>query len=192
MYLVFDTETTGLPRNYRAPLDDFSNWPRLVQLAWDLYDEDGDLWESHTYIIKPVDFIIPPEASKIHRITQERAEQEGLDLHFVLEKFLVDVRQASYLVAHNIDFDDKIIGSELLREKLDNPLLNTKKICTMKSSSNYLKISNGRGSYKWPNLMELYTYLFKTEFGDAHDAHFDVQACAKCFFELKKRGVILL
>ncbi len=36
MYLIFDTETTGLPKNYNAPLTDADNWPRLVQLAQSL------------------------------------------------------------------------------------------------------------------------------------------------------------
>jgi DNA polymerase III epsilon subunit-like protein len=192
MYLVFDTETTGLPRNYQAPLDDFSNWPRIVQLAWNLYDADGVSWEKYNYIIKPEGFVIPEESSKIHRITQEKALKEGVNLHFALEKFLRDVRQASYLIAHNIDFDKKIVGSELLRENLDNPLIESNKICTMKSSVDYCKISNKRGSYKWPTLMELYTNLFKAGFADAHDASFDVKACAECFFELKRKGIISL
>ena len=42
MYIVFDTETTGLPKKYNAPFTDTDNWPRMVQLAWIVYDED---WE---------------------------------------------------------------------------------------------------------------------------------------------------
>ncbi|MFA6994900.1 MAG: 3'-5' exonuclease [Patescibacteria group bacterium] len=192
MYLFFDTETTGLPRNYQAPLDDFLNWPRIVQLAWSLYDEDGGLWESYNYIIKPVGFIIPEESTKIHHISQERARQEGIELQLALKYFLRDVDGAATLVAHNIDFDEKIIGSELLREKLINPLTAAHKICTMKSSAAYCQIASSRGGYKWPNLMELYTCLFKIGFADAHDAMIDVKACAECFFELKRRGVIRL
>jgi len=188
MYLFFDTETTGLPKNYQAPLDDFLNWPRLVQIAWSLYDADGNHWESYSYIIKPDGFIIPPEVAKIHRITQERALAEGIELRVALEHFLRDVRSASYLVAHNIDFDEKIVGAELLREKLDNPITAASKICTMKSSVNVTKINNGRGGYKWPNLTELYSHLFQKAFPDAHDAMVDVQACAECFFELKRKG----
>jgi len=190
MYLFFDTETTGLPKNYQAPLDDFSNWPRIVQIAWSLYDGSGNHWESQNYIIKPEGFIIPEEATKIHRISQERALKEGVALRGVLEHFLRDVKSASYLVAHNIDFDEKIIGAELLREKLANQVTSAAKICTMKSSAAYCRIPNGRGSYKWPNLMELYKFLFQTGFPEAHDASFDVKACADCFFELKRRGAI--
>ena len=105
MYLFFDTETTGLPKNYQAPLDDFLNWPRVVQIAWSLYDEIGNHWESYSYIIKPNDFIIPEEVAKIHRVSQERALKEGVDLKIAIEHFLRDAESASYLVAHNIDFD---------------------------------------------------------------------------------------
>lgn len=190
MYLFFDTETTGLPKNYQAPLDDFLNWPRIVQIAWSIYDGAGNQWESYNYIIKPEGFIIPAEATKIHRISQERAIAEGVTLKEALEKFLHDVRQASYLVAHNIDFDEKIIASELLRLGLPNPFLTANKICTMRSSASVCRIPNGRGSYKWPNLSELYQFLFQSSFSEAHDAVFDVRACATCFFELKRRGAI--
>ena len=43
MYLIFDTETTGVPHNKTAPLTDLDNWPRLVQIAWQLHDEKGKL-----------------------------------------------------------------------------------------------------------------------------------------------------
>ncbi|MFA5155066.1 MAG: 3'-5' exonuclease [Patescibacteria group bacterium] len=190
MYLFFDTETTGLPRNYQAPLDDFLNWPRIVQIAWSLYDADGNHWESQSYIIRPDGFVIPPEATKIHRISQERALAEGVALRSALEHFLADAGSAAHLVAHNIDFDEKIVGAELLRENLANPLPSADKICTMKSSAQYCRISNGRGSYKWPNLTELYNCLFAKGFAEAHDAIYDVKACADCFFELKRRGIV--
>ncbi len=190
MYLFFDTETTGLPRNYQAPLDDFLNWPRIVQIAWSLYDADGQHWESYNYVIKPDGFVIPIEATNIHRISQERAMAEGVELKKALEHFLKDVQKASHLVGHNVDFDDKIVGSELLRLGLPNHLSLANKICTMRSSAAVCQIDNGRGGYKWPNLTELYNFLFRTGFPEAHDALFDVRACAECFFELKRRGMI--
>ena len=82
------------------------------------------------------------------------------------------------------------MGAELLRENLDNPITAADRICTMKKSVQVCKIDNGRGSYKWPNLTELYNCLFKTGFPEAHDAVFDVRACAECLFELKRRGAI--
>lgn len=190
MYLVFDTETTGLPKNYQAPLDDFLNWPRLVQIAWNIYDSAGNHWESANYIVRPDGFIISAEVAKIHRITQERALREGRPLREALNAFLKDVAGVHHLVAHNIDFDEKIIGAELLREKMVNPFAQARKIDTMKQGAEFCRIDNGRGGYKWPNLTELYRCLFNDSFPEAHDAVFDVRACADCLFELKRRSLI--
>lgn len=188
-YLVFDTETTGLPKNYQAPLDDFDNWPRLVQVAWQFYDGDGNLWEEESLIIKPEGFIIPEEAAKIHRISQERAMIEGVSLNEALRKFAEAISRANFLVAHNIDFDKKIIGSEFLRNLVENQLTETEKICTMKLGVDICRLP-GRVGFKWPNLNELHLCLFQENFIDAHDALIDVRACARCFFEMKRRGLV--
>ena len=52
MYLFFDTETTGLPKNWKAPVTDVNNWPRMVQLAWETYDVQGNLLARNNHIIK--------------------------------------------------------------------------------------------------------------------------------------------
>ena len=77
MFLIYDTETTGLPSNWKAPLTDSENWPRLVQLAWQLHDVNGKLLSRGNKIVKPDGFTIPFTSSKIHGITTERAEAEG-------------------------------------------------------------------------------------------------------------------
>ncbi|MBF0566301.1 MAG: 3'-5' exonuclease [Nitrospirae bacterium] len=192
MYLFFDTETTGLPRNYRAPLSDVRNWPRMVQIAWLLYDEEGNQISGRDYIIKPDGFVIPKEASNIHHITTEKARQEGHDLAPVLEEFYELVQSAEYLVAHNMDFDEKIIGAEFLRNNMPNILDGKKKICTMKSFVTFCALPrvNYRG-YKWPKLDELYRLLFQESVAGAHNAVADTLATARCFWELKKRGIYI-
>jgi DNA polymerase-3 subunit epsilon len=190
MYLFFDTETTGLPRDYKAPASDSDNWPRIVQIAWSIYDSEGNSWESCEYIIKPNGFIIPEEAAKIHRVSQERAEKEGIELEVALKHFSEDVKKSEFIVAHNIDFDDKVISAEFYRLGMWNVLDSARKICTMKSSVDFCRIPNAYGRYKWPNLDELHNSLFGVGFPDAHDALIDVNACAKCFFELKNRNII--
>lgn len=190
MYLVFDTETTGLPRNWKAPVTDVNNWPRMVQIAWILYDNDGNELEADSYIIKPVGFEIPYEAQRVHGISTVRALQEGEDLGFVLQRFTDAMDRAEYLVAHNINFDEMIVGAEFIRANvIFNNMNNMKKLCTMVLSTDYCKIPGNYG-YKWPNLTELYFALFKIKFEEAHNAEADVRACAKCFFELKRLGVI--
>ena len=51
MYLTFDSETTGLPKNFKAPISDSENWPRLVQLAWQINDEEGQLINKNDALI---------------------------------------------------------------------------------------------------------------------------------------------
>ena len=187
--LFFDTETTGVPRNWKAPASDTKNWPRLVQLAWQLYDEQGTLLESKSAIIKPDNFLISKESSNVHGITTERAYVEGKDLTMILSEFESTLKEANLLIAHNMSFDEKIIGAEFYRLSNINPLLKIKKLCTMEKSTNICKI-DGQYGYKWPKLEELHYFLFDKYFEDVHNAKTDIQATADCYFELKRRTLI--
>ncbi len=69
MYLIYDTETTGLPKNFSAPVSDSENWPRLVQVAWQLHNDMGELIEVKNFIVRPDGFTIPYNAEKIHGIS---------------------------------------------------------------------------------------------------------------------------
>ena len=189
MYLFFDTETTGLPRNWKAPVTDLNNWPRMIQIAWILCDNKGNRLESHDYIIKPENFEIPLEASKIHGISTEKAINEGVALEMVLNKFNELVERADFIVAHNISFDEKILGAELLRKNIKSNFNKKRKLCTMQSSTYYCKLPGPYG-YKWPKLSELHIKLFGVDFEDAHDASADINATEKCFWEMRKRGLI--
>ena len=189
MYLFFDTETTGLPRDYKASAEDFDNWPRLVQIAWLSFDKDGNQVGENNYIIKPEGFTIPSDASRVHGISTERALNEGVELQSVLIEFQNQISQASYLVAHNMSFDEKNVGAEFLRNNMVNSIEAIDKICTMEQSTNYCKL-NGRYGYKWPKLSELHYKLFGTGFEEAHNAAVDINATAKCFWEMKKIGVL--
>jgi DNA polymerase-3 subunit alpha len=191
MFIIFDTETTGLPRNYNAPLSDFDNWPRVVQIAWQLHDATGKLQDAKNFIVKPEGFSIPFNSEKVHGISTERALRDGLPLIEVINIFLEDVNQCDYLAGHNIEFDLNVMGCELLRCGLINYLEEKKSLDTKDLSTDYCAIPGGKGGkFKWPTLTELYTKLFNEGFGDAHDAAYDVSATGKAFFELLKRGVI--
>jgi len=189
MYLFFDTETTGLPKNYKAPVTDLENWPRLVQLAYIYTDEKGQTIETGNHIIKPVGFEIPKQSSDVHGITQEIALEKGEDLIIVLNKFRAFALNCKYLVAHNMSFDEKIIGSEFIRNKIESIKPTKEKICTMLATVNFCELP-GMYGFKWPKLQELHNKLFGFEFEAAHDALNDVRATVKCFFELKLRKII--
>ena len=189
-YLFFDTETTGLPKNWQAPVSDLDNWPRLIQIAWVVY-KDGIKAGGNDLIIKPENFEIPAEASAIHGITTEKAKKDGVLLQEALDKFNGLILQANYLVGHNINFDEMIVGAEFLRKKMPNSFGNKEKICTKEMSTNFCAIpsANGYGRYKWPKLSELHLKLFNSAFKDSHNARADVEATAKCFWEMKRRGI---
>ncbi|MCH6198127.1 DNA polymerase III subunit alpha [Aquiflexum sp. LQ15W] len=191
MYIIFDTETTGLPRSYNAPMSDDDNWPRLVQVAWQLHDAKGKLLSNHNYIVKPEGFTIPYNAEKVHGISTERATREGHALDKVLAIFHEDVGKAKYLVGHNIGFDINVVGSEFLRKQIPMKLQSMKEMDTKDLSTDFCALPGGKGGkYKWPTLTELHQKLFGNGFQDAHDAAYDVAATAKCFFGLITQKVI--
>jgi len=190
MYLFFDTETTGLPLNWRAPITDLDNWPRMVQIAWILCDEQGSRLESNDFIIKPEGFVIPDSATSVHGISTEKAINEGEDLKKILILFNDLIKQADYIVAHNISFDEKIIGAEFLRKGILSDFETKPRLCTMQASTNYCALPSSSSGYKWPKLSELHIKLFGRDFDDAHDASADINATEKCFWELKKIGLI--
>jgi DNA polymerase-3 subunit epsilon len=191
MILFFDTETTGLPKNWKAPVTDLNNWPRMVQLAYILYDTNENVISKGDYIIKPEGYSIPSDSSNIHGISTEKAIREGKELRLVLDEFNSLLSKAEYLVAHNISFDEKIVGAEFLRIEMQNSIPSKRKICTMESSTNFCAIDGPYG-YKWPKLSELHYKLFHSNFEEAHNAAEDIKATAKCFWELKRQGVINL
>lgn len=191
MFLIFDTETTGLPRNYNAPVTDLDNWPRMVQIAWQLHDKHGKLLHHDSIIIKPEGYTIPFNAVQVHGISTERANVEGQDLVKVLRDFALVVNDSAYLCGHNIEFDINIIAAEFLRCGLPNFFEGRVRFDTKSDqTTNYCCIPGGKGGkFKWPTLSELYVKLFDNSFEEAHNAAFDVQATARVFFELLKRGI---
>lgn len=189
MYLFFDTETTGLPRNWKAPVTDTKNWPRMIQIAWVYTDAAGAVIDRCSYIIKPEGFTIPNAASKVHRISTERAISEGSELSSVLKEFNDLINETKFLVAHNISFDEKIVGAEFIRKNISTQLFEKSKLCTMQASTDFCRIP-GLYGYKWPKLSELHYTLFGEEFEEAHDAAADINATVRSFWEMKKRGII--
>lgn len=188
-YLFFDTETTGVPRNYKAPVSDSSNWPRLVQLGWIVTDSEGHETKSNNYIIRPDGFTIPADVAKLHGITTERALAEGVSLLGVLEEFVEDLESVRNIVGHNIEFDKNIIAAELYRNSMPYHFNQWRSYCTMHASTNFCAIRGPYG-FKWPRLVELYKKLFGYTFDDAHNAFADITATKECFWEMRRRGLI--
>ena len=191
MFLIFDTETTGLPKRYNAPLSDTDNWPRCVQIAWQLHDAMGNLLEHDDFLVVPEGFDIPYDSERIHGISTELARVQGKPLREVSEKFLEVLSKTTYIVGQNIDFDINIMGCELYRLGLPNPLVSMPVLDTCTETTAQLcQLPGGRGGkFKLPTLTELHEYLFQEPFAEAHNASADVEATARCFLELLRQGV---
>ena len=100
MYLIFDTETTGLPKRWDAPITDTDNWPRVVQIAWQLHDEMGNLIEHEDYLIKPDGFDIPYDSERVHGISTQLAQEQGIALEEMLEKFNIALSKTKFVLMH--------------------------------------------------------------------------------------------
>lgn len=191
-YLFFDTETTGIPKDYKAPCTNTDNWPRLIQLGWLLTDAEGRILSEGNHIVRPDGFEIPKAASDVHGITTEFALENGKPLLDVIFAFGADLNQSQLVVGHNLDYDLHILGAEYVRLGYDSRIMFARPtLCTMQATIQYCNIP-GRFGPKWPKLMELYTKLFGQEFDGAHDAMADIVATKECFFELIRRGIVRL
>ncbi len=188
MLLVFDTETTGLWRR-NAPVGDLRVSPRLVQIAWLLCDDGGRIIRRECFVVSPDGFSIPPDAVRVHGITTDAAMRLGVPLSVVLEAFRRGVAGSGTVVAHNMAFDSRVVAAECARCGVANPLAGMPLVCTMEASVGVCNLRRP-GGLKWPTLLELHRTLFGSTYAGAHDAENDAAACARCFFELKRRGVI--
>jgi DNA polymerase-3 subunit alpha len=190
VFLIFDTETTGLPQRFNAPLTDFDNWPRAVQIAWQLHDEKGRLIEAQNYVIKPEGFDIPFNAAKIHGITTQVAQHYGVPLQKAMAHFTEALEKVPFIVGHNLAFDNNILGCEYLRLGQENRLESPKVLDTGEQTRDYCRLTGGRGAgYKMPKLEELHEILFHQKFAEAHNAAADVEATARCFFEALRLNI---
>ncbi len=189
MYLIFDTETTGLPKRWDAPVTDTDNWPRCIQIAWQLHDAMGGLIEHHDFMVRPDGFNIPYDAERIHGISTDLALEQGISLAEVLEKFNIALSKSKFIVGQNVGFDVNIMGSEFHRLGVESPLAAMKVLDTCTEiTAEMLKLPGGRGGkFKLPTLTELHQYLFGEPFSEAHNATADVEATTRCFLELVKR-----
>lgn len=185
LYLGFDTETTD-KADFRAPAN-ADHQPDLVQLAARVYDEEKNYAHFKLYVVpeKP----ISDGAFNTHGIDAETAKKQGVPRRVALAMFFNFLKITDTLVAHNLNFDMRILMTALAREGIDNGLLLMKlQYCTMLTATNVCKLPGQiAGKYKWPSLQEAYKILVDQQgFVDAHDAMVDVDACIAIHRSLMK------
>ena len=142
MYLIFDTETTGLPKRWDAPISDSENWPRAIQIAWQLHDEMGELVEHDDFLIQPDGFNIPYDAEKIHGISTELA-LNGITLQEGLARFQQALGKTKFIVGQNVGFDVNIMGAEFYREGIETKLTELPVLDTCETTAQLCQIPEG-------------------------------------------------
>lgn len=196
IFFIFDLETNGLPCHSGMNYKFTNNWPGIVQIAWGIYNSNGDNLVFRNYIIKPNKFKISQESSNIHGISHNFANKNGIKIDEIFDDLEEDLIKSDYIVAHNLNFDRNNLLAELTRNNRNDliHLFESKQhICTLNETINFCRISRSpNGSYKWPKLSELYEKLFNRKIRNAHNAKYDVENLSLCFFKLLKNNEIRL
>ena len=189
--LYIDTETTGLPIDYTEHYTKLENWPYVVQIALIIEDDNYGVLAKRDIMVKPDIYTIPDSASKIHGITNKKAEfGEKREEVFIFMDLVLS--KSDVIIGHNASFDLNIIKAEIVRTKgLENVLFDKKEhtiVDTMRMGKDVCKIPGNvmYGGYKYPKLDELYYKLFNVHFENQHTAMADVEATYECYKELLK------
>lgn len=208
--LFFDTETNGLPANRWVPPAQHKHWPHILQIAWSLWSigDGGDatlLTQASLYVQPPPDMVWSAEAAKVHGLTRPLLRDLGVPAEQVLTWFAADAREADLIVAHNLDFDKKVVWAAAARTglpALSDPATWWPKAeqCFMLATTNICKIPTQptekcpvpKSPYKWPRLSDVWTWLWPTRPlpTDLHDASVDVDVLVQCWIALHAKGLL--
>src|SRR5260221_2741319 len=112
-YFVFDTETTGLC-DFNRPAH-AEGQPRLASWAMMFVDDDLHVTEGWHGLVKPDGWTMPSEATAINGLTDERLRAEGRSVRLPLFLIGLAIEQQYTLVAHNLQYDAKVMRGELRR-----------------------------------------------------------------------------
>jgi DNA polymerase III epsilon subunit-like protein len=161
--LIFDTETTGLPKTREQAYQKPDNWPHLVSISWVILDSDTNIiLTQKSYIVKPL-WRIPDDSIAIHKITNEIAHNKGVPLHDVIEDFLSETYDK--LVSHNINFDMNVLENAIVWDLGRGGRFIPKSVdCTMIIAQKYCRLPGKKSNiHKFPKLKEMYEFIFKKQ-----------------------------
>ena len=211
--LVFDVETTGLmPKRAKTDVNPIpiEAYPHILQLSYAVYNiHENSLVETYdTYIKVSTNIEILPVITNLTGITRELCDSVGVPILKALKQFYKAYQSADCIVAHNIEFDEKMIRIETERNRSDilkkspecmtvfnstyEELNGVERYCTMRKGTaiaNIMVESKFPGkppSLKWPRLNELYGKIFDGEtVNGLHNAIVDVLVCLRCYMKMR-------
>jgi len=207
--LIFDTETTGLPKTKYINTDTLKLWPYIVQFSYIIFDTTkNDILETCDNVVKVYNGVnIPEESIVFHGITNKMSQEKGVDIFKILNEFCCHLKNVDMLVGHNISFDINMVKVELHRIIYENSsniseneinsiksnlilLTNFNNVyCTLQKSINLCDIIKtnkfGKTYKKFPKLVELHQKLFTTTPNNLHNSFNDILVTLRCFMKLK-------
>jgi DNA polymerase III epsilon subunit-like protein len=204
-FLVYDTETTGLPQSKYVKMSLVDLWPYVVQFSYIIYDSETNKLGKNDQIIKiPENVIMSQENIALHGITNEMSSTCGVSINNVIEEFLNTIERVDLIIGHNLEFDLNMLKIEIMRMIRDTTNEEIKKIyqeklikignydkyyCTMKTTVDLCKLPSpykkNKDQYKYPKLDELHNYLFGVKPQKLHNSLNDVIITLRCFYRLK-------
>lgn len=194
MYLIYDTETTGLVNHKLGPIP---AQPGIVKFGAILFSEKREELSSINLLVKPRSFITT-KAEATHKITQSVADGHGVSELMAVSIWDRLAEKADHMVAHNETFDWTVMESARLLYRIERRgAREEKRFCTKIASTPILKLPPTASMIKWghghqfknPSLTECHTHFFGRGFDNAHDVMADVRALARVFFHLLDLGV---
>jgi DNA polymerase III epsilon subunit-like protein len=151
-FLIFDTETTGLPpRAPRGappiPADD-PRQPRMASFAGIIADDLGNTISEQKFYVKPEGWTMAAfdamaiaagkkPASEVNGLTDDLLNERGIPVREVLDFYTRWISSGLIAVAHNAVFDKKIMRGELRRAGMSDLFDKTRSICTMRAMDPY-------------------------------------------------------
>ena len=196
MILAYDTETSGLPL-FRQP-SDHPDQPHIVDICGLLFADDGDLVDSFEAMVRPEGWEIPDEVAAIHGITTAIALEQGIPEADALAGFYALHERASLRVAHNEQFDARIVRIAIKRHMHASDAdawTAGNAHCTCNAAKPILKLpptAKMRAAkffgHKPPSLDEALRFFTGDEHTGAHRARADAEACARIYFAMQQRA----
>lgn len=188
MYLIFDVSALAQKADFKANFTETQAWPRLMHISWIVLDKDYKPIEDCDFIAQPVDFEFDEKSMKKAIIDEEDIQKKSKPLEEILDKLYESVEKAEYIFAHNLNYNENIVGAEFIRQKKSINLFKKRRFCLMEEGTYYCKLKGFGGKYKYPTLPELHAKCFGTAFSPVGNARADVIAATRCFIKMMKLG----
>jgi DNA polymerase III epsilon subunit-like protein len=186
MYLIFDCSALAGKTDYKANFTETNAWPRLIHISWILLNSEYKPIGDADYIVDSKNFIIDDKSKEKAHIDDEDIAKKIMSVDEILDKFSESVEKAEYIFAHNLNYNENILGAEYVRNKKSINMFSKKRYCLMEEGTYFCKIPAKGGGFKFPTLPELHAACFGQSYGPPGNARADVIAAARSFIKLMK------